>query len=656
MSLNLEVGGILMSQRKIGHTVRKIGYAFVAAVSLLTMVWMGSGFGVSSAKTKSSPSVSGSASPEGTGTIYTNTPLATGATTAGGTAAPVGTQWSEVQNDTGNTTESNTTLGTSCSVTTATVFRCADNFTVPAGQTWTIDRVIVYVYQTGFAGTTSPITAGTLQIWNGRPGDGGSTVIFGDTTTNRLGTSSDALMFRTSNSLVPTPTVPGTTRKIWETNLTVSPALALTAGTYWVDWNTSVSGLGAHFAPPGTVVGARTQPGWNARQFTGTAWQDSLDTGNPATAPDVALDFPFKLGGTTAAGLVATDFDGDGKADFTVVRPPALSLGEGDQYKSNNDVSRLRGREFRKSDPAEQNLGGPGTGLSWWIKNSGNGSVTNLGHGTSTTDRWVPEDYDGDGKVDIAVWRSFGATGPGGASFFVLNSSNSTVTEVDFGVSNDNPTVVGDYDGDGKADPAVYRCSFPSTNGQCTYFYLGSLNNPGGNITYVPWGNNASADMFPNRGDFDGDGKLDFCIQRPRTGGPTGQAEFVLLRSSDGGIEYINWDTTSALIAPGDYDGDGKSDIMTVRVVSGSLLWSLLTRTGATSFTQWGTTSISGTSEFLAPADFDGDGKTDITVYRRNNSNADDCFFHVRRSTDSALQSFEWGSTTDRPVNGWDVQ
>ena len=234
--------------------------------------------------------------------LYDNGGLASGAVSKSGVAAPTGYQWSELQNDTGNTTESNTILGTSCSVT-ATLFRCADDFTVPAGQTWTIDQVVTFAYQTGFAGTTSPITAATLQIWSGRPGDAGSTVIFGDTTTNRLASSTDSLIYRIGNSIIPPPPVPTTTtgRRIWQNNINVSPAQVLGAGTYWVDFQTQIGATTAHFAPLVTIPGDRATPEMNARQFTGAGWVDVLDTGNPASAPDVPIDFPFKLVGSIQA-------------------------------------------------------------------------------------------------------------------------------------------------------------------------------------------------------------------------------------------------------------------------------------------------------------------------------------------------------------------
>jgi hypothetical protein len=262
--------------------------------------------------------------------IFNNGNLATGLVSNRNTAAPDGTQWSELQNNQGNFAESNTSSGFSCYLgTTTTQFRVADDFTIPAGQSWTINEVLGYAYQTGSTG--NPFTGGVLQIWNGRPGDAGSTVIFGDLTTNRLTSSVNTNIFRIFNSAVPPPgSAPGTTRRIWENHLTVSPALTLQAGTYWVDFRFQNATNGALFCPSVTEEGTRGLPTDNGRQFVGgttNAWQDVVDTGNPASAPDVIVDFPFKLVGTMMMNGVQIfptsreiDFDGNNETDPTVVR------------------------------------------------------------------------------------------------------------------------------------------------------------------------------------------------------------------------------------------------------------------------------------------------------------------------------------------------
>jgi hypothetical protein len=240
--------------------------------------------------------------------LYSNgTPppqLTTGPTTDSGVASPAGTTWSEVQHPTGDLTLSNTSAG---ATETQGAFRIADDFTVPAGPGWVVNFVELHAYQTGAPATPSPFTQGTVQIWGPCtvgtvPGAAGCTTIaFGDTTTNRFVSSTDATLFRTFNTVAPPPgTAPTTTRKVWRQRLSLGVTLA--PGYYWVDWATTTFNAGAHFAPSITVPGVRGLPGWNARQFnvTTAAWVGILDTGNPAAAPDVPQDQTFELYGVIA--------------------------------------------------------------------------------------------------------------------------------------------------------------------------------------------------------------------------------------------------------------------------------------------------------------------------------------------------------------------
>jgi hypothetical protein len=275
---------------------------------------------------------------------------------------------------------------------------------------------------------------------------------------------------------------------------------------------------------------------------------------------------------------------------------------------------------------------------TWWVSINGS-SATSDGQFGLATDVMTPEDFDGDGKDDVAVWRS-GA--PFQAAFYIYQSSTNTVRTEIFGQTGDNPTVVGDYDGDGKADPAVYR---PGAGGQSYFYYRGSLNNPSGAITFVPWG---TGTMRPYNGDFDGDGKNDFCLFNT----VNGRGQFLLLKSNGLGAEYIDWGTSDDSLVPGDYDGDGRSDFAVVRAQGGQHAWYILERDGGgtgASPILWGLSTDS-----FAPGDYDGDRKQDIAVWR---ANADPSmnYFYIRRSTDSALQIFEWGQSGDIPAASWYV-
>ncbi len=65
----------------------------------------------------------------------------------------------------------------------------------------------------------------------------------------------------------------------------------------------------------------------------------------------------------------------------------------------------------------------------------------------------MPGDFDGDGRADLAVFR------PSTGQWLILNSSNNQVVSTTFGSSTDKP-LIGDFDGDGKSDISVFH---PST-------------------------------------------------------------------------------------------------------------------------------------------------------------------------------------------------
>lgn len=540
--------------------------------------------------------------------IYNNGNIATGIVANRGTVAPSGTQWAEAQNEFGNTTESNTNSGYSCYLGTGTTqFRLADDFTIPAGENWTINEVIAYAYQTGAIGTTSPITGGVLQIWNGRPGDGGSTVIFGDLTANRLSSSENTDIFRIFNSAVPAPgSTPGTTRRVFENHLTVSPPLTLTTGTYWVDFRFERAANGTLFCPSVTEEGVRGITGDNGRQFSGTtnAWVDTVDTGTPATAPDFIQDLPFKLAGTMMAGgnpifpkAREFDFDNDGRSDPAVVRS-AGATGES----------------------------------TWYILSNGTLKAVPFGLGVGVGgDVAVPSDYDGDGLTDVAVWR------PGAAGFYyIIYSNTNTFGSLQFGKTGDDPRLVGDYDGDGKDDPAVYRDG-SLMSGQSFFFYFPSSvgGNPSTDFVSVPWG--ATGDI-PVPGDFDGDRKFDFHVARASGGNYTHYQKL-----SNGGTAAFNYGLSSDKLVPGLFDNDRKTDLAAVRNTGGSQTWYILrSETDLVKAVTWG-----ATSDTLVPGDYDGDLETDIAIRTGGD--------YLILNSNRGPFNYVWGFATDYPIANFDV-
>lgn len=141
------------------------------------------------------------------------------------------------------------------------------------------------------------------------------------------------------------------------------------------------------------------------------------------------------------------------------------------------------------------------------------------------------------------------------------------------------------------ADLAVWR---PSSG---MWYVLGG---PGSQQTTQVWGYGTD---IPAPGDFDGDGKTDFSIFRPSTG------EWYAIRSSDLNWAYVLWGQSGDIPVPADYDGDGKTDVAVYRPSNGT--WYILfSSNNAILSHQFGSST-----DIPFPADLDGDGKADLSYF-----------------------------------------
>jgi hypothetical protein len=310
-----------------------------------------------------------------------------------------------------------------------------------------------------------------------------------------------------------------------------------------------------------------------------------------ATAPVAAVRDTLGLiarFGTYADG----DFDGDGMSDATVYRPS--------------------------------------TG-TWYIKQSSTAYSTfvSTSWGTST-DTPVVGDYDGDLKADIAVYR------PSTGAWYVLLSSTSNVNffTATWGTATDIP-VPGDYDGDGKTDIAVYR---PSTG---AWYILTSSSNFT-NFFSAMWGN---ATDVPVVGDFDGDAKADIAVWRSSTG------TWWVLTSKATYTTYFSvvLGTDGDMPAQADYDGDGKTDLAVFRPSTG-VTWILRSSLGSGGFFEaafccW----APWTGDVAVPGDYDGDGISEVAFFRPVFGTWN--WLTSRSAFKNVPDQVIWGGSGDIPVN-----
>jgi subtilisin family serine protease len=230
-----------------------------------------------------------------------------------------------------------TTLGFGAQPTTAPANRIADDFTVTDPDGWDLGSVVFYAYQTG-SSTTSTLTAVNFRIWDGPPNDPGSTVVFGDTTTNRMTETGWTGAYRYAEDAV------GTTRPIM---YAVGAADVLLApGTYWMDWQIAGSLASGPWQPPITILGETTTG--NALQLLTGGWGSALDTGTGAAQgvpflvrgrPTPAWLSLSSLDGSNAAGtstVVTATFDSTGLAPGTYSAELLVSSNDPDAGPGNN--------------------------------------------------------------------------------------------------------------------------------------------------------------------------------------------------------------------------------------------------------------------------------------------------------------------------------
>jgi len=202
-------------------------------------------------------------------------------------------------------------------------------------------------------------------------------------------------------------------------------------------------------------------------------------------------------------------------------------------------------------------------------------------------------DFDGDGKADPAVYQQ-----TTGLWKIMMSANRYRITSFTLGGAGYLP-VPQDFDGDGKTDIAVYS----QTTGK--WMALLSAYGYGAGTLYL-----GGTGYIPRARDYDGDGKADPTVFQQSSG-----LWKAMLSSQGYALAVFSYGDSGYSICPADYDGDGKTDpaMFQVRqVVMGKMgYWFAAESANGYATTGW-TISTSGQA---VPQDYDGDRLADMALY-----------------------------------------
>jgi hypothetical protein len=284
-------------------------------------------------------------------------------------------------------------------------------------------------------------------------------------------------------------------------------------------------------------------------------------------------------------------------------------------------------------------------------RNDGNGVFTPVATGFPKVTRGSAAwgDYDNDGYMDLILTGTTNNASSGAISRLYHNNGDGTFTDAGAGLPGVYSGAVawGDFDNDGRLDLLLTGTTNSSFSGAITRIYHNNGNGTFSNALTLP-GLYLSAMACA---DFDGDGDLDIVLAGMNN---IGVANTIVYRNNGNGTftEAANLTGVSnGSIAVGDFDNDGRPDILLAGFTGSSAVSIVYRNNGGFSFSNISAGLPGARQSSVAWGDFDNDGRLDILISGTSAPGvplSSGAFTRVYRNTGSTVLSQSFSNV---PVN-----
>lgn len=388
-----------------------------------------------------------------------------------------------------------------------------------------------------------------------------------------------------------------------------------------------------------TLLKSVTEKGINGAEYNPTLFQYGDNTASIVSEPSTSI--------SNADVVSGQDFNNDGKSDILLWNKTTTS-----------GIDFVTGWDAKVSDGNNN--------FTSYASGSVNTGTWKIGSSNISIDLGVAGksfDFNGDGKTDILL------------SEMDITSGDSKLTSIDVvfinGLNSTSPPLniyqgtelievakymyTADFDGDGRDE--IITFTRPS-NSSPYNIKLFDYNNGAATVTSIP--STSNLEWLPYAKDvhivdFDGDGKQELMPIFADNifssiFGITNSCEIIEFSNFSGSIQatslysatFSGYPNEHHNIFPGDFNGDGKTDLLTHVIDGGNYLWETAFSTGNSFITSPNNITIPYLNLIIVPnlailtkaviGDFNGDGKSDVLIRQSSGVIAPNVVTHLHKS------------------------